>query len=173
MVPVAEHQLLIKYKVTALSTTRSTLPRRQRGITIKMIIVPEVASRARSKGTKREGKGNGTRNVKETIRYFQRAARSRIHARRLSVAVNASNFTRLISLSLAESSARSRSEDGRRGEKKSGKEQRDDNFAIQIHDLSDSSLLRALLAFVSRRSRSARRLIKFSGNQICHSAVRF
>lgn len=26
---------------------------------------------------------------------------------------------------------------------------------------------------LSRRGRSARRLIKFSGNQICHSAVRF
>lgn len=125
LAPIAEHQLLIKYKVTALSTTCSTLPRRQRGITIKMIIVPEVASRARSSFScpiERDEGGKGKRdgNVKETICYFQRAARSHIHARErrcLSVAVNASNFTRLISLSLAES-ARSRSEDGRKKEKK-------------------------------------------------------
>lgn len=58
----------------------------------------------------------------------------------LSRLVNASNFTRLISLSLAVP-ARSTSEDGCAGtkEKEKKREQRDDNFAIQIRDLSDNS----------------------------------
>lgn len=77
-----------------------------------MIIVPEVASRARSKGWE-----NGT-SVKETICHFQSAARSYVRARVLVLiaAVNASNFTRLISLSLAVP-ARSTGEDGRAGTK--------------------------------------------------------
>lgn len=149
----------------------SDLPRRQRGITIKMIIVPEVASRARSKGWE-----NGM-SVKETICHFQSGPHDRMCARVLVLiaAVNASNFTRLISLSLA--GAGPFQERGwTRGNERKGKkrEQRDDNFAIQIRDLSDNSSPPPLsCASLSRRSRSARRLIKFSGNQICHSAVRF
>lgn len=66
----------------------------------------------KAQGEKGEGKreeGNRT-SVKETICHFQRAARSYVNARVLVLiaAVNASNFTRLISLSLADSSARSR-----------------------------------------------------------------
>lgn len=121
------HQPLIKYKVTALSTTcaRSAarlFPRRQRGITIKIIIVPEVASHARSESAEgKKGEGNRT-NVKETICRFQRTAWSYVNARVLVLiaAVNASNFTRLISLSLAESSVRSRrmNETGRKRREK-------------------------------------------------------
>lgn len=182
------------------------------GITIKIIIVPEVASHARSESAEgKKGEGNRT-NVKETICRFQRTAWSYVNARVLVLiaAVNASNFTRLISLSLAESSVRSRrmNETGRkRREKKrkrkgkegrnsrrgrrekeeiEGDEQRDDNSMIQIRDLSEGlrslpsdhslflSLSRALSsAPLSAVGRSARRLIKFSSNQICHSAVRF
>lgn len=36
---------------------RQLFPRRRRGITIKMIIVLEVASRARSESARREGRG--------------------------------------------------------------------------------------------------------------------
>lgn len=58
--------------------------------------------------------------------------------------------------------------------KEAGKEQRDDNSAIQIPRLIGLvSPPRSPRALLSRRGRSARRLIKFSGNQICHSAVRF
>lgn len=123
LVPVAEHQLLIKYKVTALSTACSALPRRQRRITIKMIIVPEVASHARSEemeGVGRERKGKRDENVKETIcyaifsgphdhtcKYIPVHTYTYARALVLIATVNANNFTRLISLSLAES-ARSR-----------------------------------------------------------------
>jgi len=110
----------------------------------------------------------------------------------LIAAVNASNFTRLIRLSLAEA-VRSRSNDEReeRGrererererETRKGKKRDKDNFAIQI-----SATYRGLRgeerewrfppggprASPSRGGGSAGRLIKFSGNQICHSAVRF
>lgn len=84
--------------------------------------MPEVASHARSESAeKKKGEGNGT-NVKETICRFQRTARSYVNARVLVLiaAVNASNFTRLISLSLAESSVRSRrmNETGRKRREK-------------------------------------------------------
>lgn len=88
--------------------------------------MPEVASRTRSKGDwgGEKRRGDEDENVKETICYFQRAARSCVHtctrASVLIAAANASNFTRLISLSLAES-ARFRSEDGRRKEKEKKK----------------------------------------------------
>lgn len=116
----------------------SAVPRRQPGITIKMIIVPEVASRTLD----RKGWENGT-NVKETICRFQRAARPYMRARVLVLiaAVNASNFTRLISLSLAARrpvpEARRWTRGNERKEKR--RRQRDDNFAIQIRDLSDNS----------------------------------
>lgn len=103
-----------------------------------MIIAPEVAPLVAD----RKGGKNGT-SVKETICHFQGAARSYVSATVLVLiaTVNASNFTRLISLSLAVPARSGRSEDGRAGTEEKGKKggQRDDNFAIQIRDLSDNS----------------------------------
>lgn len=101
--------------------------------------------------------------------------RTRARVLVLIAAVNANNFTRLISLSLAVP-ARSRGEDGRAGTKKKEKKRGQREIIILQYKSATYRITRLPLrsrASLSRWSRSARRLIKFSGNQICHSAVRF
>lgn len=148
----------------------SALPRRQRGITIKMIIVLEVASLVRDRKEEKRDERKGNDMPFSASRHGRTCARVLV----LIAAVNASNFTRLISLSLAEAGPVPEARmDGRKEKKKQRNEQRDDNFAIQTPRLIGLPSPLRFCAPLSRPGRSARRLIKFSGNQICHSAVRF